>query len=81
MKENCDGCRFSRTRLLHQTHALECHRHTPRGVTMPGWAGSRDAGIWPEVATNDWCGEFERKDAPERPTADDGGTNGDENGN
>ena len=51
----CPGCRFFEPVF---THGL-CRRYAPR----PSVDGSEPA--WPEVAGDDWCGEFEKvADAP-----------------
>ena len=60
--ERCELCRYSVTRYLHQSQALECHLNGPRGEKMEGWS-RRDDGVWPTVQNDDWCGQFKPDEA------------------
>ena len=51
-EQACDNCRFCID--------LECRRHAP--VPQLGQSDTYDA-YWPDVCTNDWCGEWAPRDA------------------
>ena len=55
--ENCNNCAFWRDR--------QCHRHAPIALTRSwvDWSGILRTNIWPETEPNDYCGDFELKDA------------------
>ena len=59
MKDRCEICFFARKgRYTMQGYtALDYHNRPPKGRPLVGWS-YRDQGVWPEVAENDWCGEF-----------------------
>lgn len=51
MPEQCDGCKFMRTRVYGDKTVLECRGDFPRGpITYASW---------PQVKPDDWCGRWE----------------------
>lgn len=45
--DQCDGCKFMRTRVYGADTVLECRRNPPQLNFR-----------WPRVIAEDWCGEF-----------------------
>lgn len=54
---SCINCRFKGIDVVGGYKALTCHRYAPRMIsgTGTGWNGQ----LWPVVATDTWCGEYE----------------------
>jgi|SRR5262245_12238884 len=52
MPDQCDGCKFMRSRAYGEATILECHFDTPR---LPA-VGAKS---WVEVQPTDWCGKYE----------------------
>lgn len=55
--ESCGTCRFSAPSRNTDPAALECHRRPPAAVNR------REPGVWPNVYSDTWCGEFESRPA------------------
>jgi hypothetical protein len=51
----CSSCRFFAAGHERREVSGECRKHTPR-VARDGRAQ------WPATKSNDWCGEFERRE-------------------
>jgi hypothetical protein len=57
--KNCSDCRF----FIDDEDLLngECHRNPPRVRRHVNSDERRNAGVWPAVCFQDWCGEFQGK--------------------
>ncbi len=56
----CDECRFFISDGT--SFAGECHRKPPKIIKRPNREEQHNRGVWPEVTTSDWCGEFQERD-------------------
>lgn len=76
--ENCSNCVFGLEREKHGLALRHCHKHPPivfEGVTGGHYTSTGVEGFlqlhetrgpvtaWPQVRDDDFCGEFELKDA------------------
>lgn len=57
MVENCENCAFGQDKW--RTFSRVCRRHAP--IATVGDFGLRT--VWPAVQHDDFCGDFELKDA------------------
>jgi hypothetical protein len=78
MREHCDNCAFGLRRWPSpDAYVVECHKHAPEsiieeiGKNETGRIGDMimlepivgPAAKWPQVKRDDFCGEWEMKDA------------------
>lgn len=67
-EERCETCRYARPLSGNNDGWVECHRYAPRPTHKPpedddGTAATVFA-YWPELAPDDFCGEWRGKDGP-----------------
>ena len=61
MKERCGTCRFGQSQR--KTDKLKCRRWPPREEAISPQPGIEPIWrlVWPMMASNDWCGEWQKK--------------------
>lgn len=54
----CPECRFSEVVILDDGPNVECHRFPPVIIGV----NDEPLQVWPQVQSEDWCGEFQSKE-------------------
>ena len=63
--QTCASCRYAEPVAYEDDLVVQCRRYPP---SLVGNGSMDTAGqVWPQVAQQDWCGEYRLRPDPDRP--------------